>query len=316
MKVLVTGGAGFIGSYLVEALLRKGDSVSVLDNFSTGRRENLNDFRGKIELFEGDVRDVKLLRRVIAGVDVVLHQAALPSVPRSFADPVETSEVNAGGTVKLLEAARREGVKKFVFASSSSIYGEADAPRKDESLPPEPLSPYAASKLSGECYCRIYWKAFGLTTVSLRYFNIFGPRQDPKSEYAAVIPKFITAVLKKENPVIYGDGRQTRDFTYIDNVVEANLKALSAPPAAGGGVFNVACGHSTSLLELIDLLARISGAGINPRFDPPRPGDVKHSRAEIKRAKEFLNYEPTVSFPQGLRKTYEYFKNQSRPGRD
>ena len=310
MKVLVSGGAGFIGSHLAAALLSNGDSVSVLDNFSTGKKENLADFRDKIELWEVDVRDREVVGRAVSGIDAVLHQAALPSVPRSFADPVHTSRVNMGGTIKLLEAARREGVRKFIFASSSSVYGDSENAEKIESLSPNPLSPYAASKLSGEYCCRIYRDAFGMRTVSLRYFNIFGPRQDPQSEYAAVIPKFITAVLGEESPVIYGDGFQTRDFTYIDNVVEANLKALAAADAAGGGVFNIACGSSASILELVEELGRISGTVITPRFEAPRPGDVKHSRAGIARAKKFLNYEPLVSFPEGLKNTYEYFKKQ------
>jgi UDP-glucose 4-epimerase len=308
MKILVTGGAGFIGSHLVEALVQNSDRVRVLDDFSTGREENLEDFRDRVELIRGDLRDEEILRKAVRGAGAILHQAALPSVPRSFADPIGTTAVNAGGTIKLLEAARRGGVKRFVFASSSSVYGDSASLLKNENLPPRPLSPYAVSKFSGECYCRLYWKNYGLATVSLRYFNVFGPRQDPESEYAAVIPKFITAVLRRENPVIYGDGLQTRDFTYIDNVVEANLKALVAPPGAGGGVFNVACGHSASILDLAEELERISGAGLKPRFEPPRPGDVKHSRAGIERAKELINYEPVVSFPEGLKSTYEYFK--------
>ncbi len=312
MKILVTGGAGFIGSHLVEALLQDGNEVRVLDNFSTGRKENLEDLSGKFELIEGDVRDESLVEQAVGLVEAVLHQAALPSIPRSFSDPITTTEVNSAGTLSLLEAARKSGVKLFVLASSSSVYGESDAESKNEGLPPSPLSPYAASKLSGEHYCRLYHKIYGLTTLGLRYFNVFGPRQDSASEYAAVIPRFITAVLKGGEPVVYGDGRQTRDFTYVANVVQANLKALSAPPGSGGEVFNVACGEETSLLSLLGLLSDFSGKAVSPRFEPPRPGDVRHSRADISKAGRILGYRPSVGFPEGLEKTFEYFKINGR----
>jgi len=308
MKVVVTGGAGFIGSHLVRALLKRGDRVRVIDNFSTGKEENLSDIISDIDLCRGDIRDEALLAEMLAGIDAVLHQAALPSVPRSFADPVGTTAVNIGGTLALLEAARRKGVKRFVFASSSSIYGNSPVSPKNESLPPGPLSPYAVSKLAGENYCRLYHKIYGIGTVSLRYFNVFGPGQSPDSQYAAVLPLFITAVLNSKQPVIYGDGTQSRDFTFIDNVVRANLLALDAPGVKGGGICNIACGSSTSLLDVIGLLEKFSGRRIEPRFDPPRSGDVKHSLASVEKAESILGYHPAVDFPEGLERTYKYFK--------
>lgn len=308
MKVLVTGGAGFIGSHLVKSLTERGDRVRVIDDFSTGRRENLAEVNAEIDLFRGDIRDRKLLKKALAGVEAVLHQAALPSVPRSFADPVGTTAVNIGGTLALLEACRQSGVKRFVFASSSSIYGGSPVSPKVESLPPAPLSPYAVSKLAGENYCRLYHQTYGLTAISLRYFNVFGPGQRPDSQYAAVLPRFITAVLKEKSPTIHGDGKQSRDFTFVDNVVRANLLALSAGETAGGHVCNVACGRTTDLLEVIGLLEEFSGRKIEPRFDPPRPGDVKHSLAAIEKANNLLGYQPRVDFSEGLKRTYEYFK--------
>ncbi len=234
MKILVTGGAGFIGSHIVRALVEGGDRVWVIDDYSTGRAENLDDIRSRITVVEGDIRDESVAGPVLREVEGVFHQAALPSVPRSFADPVGTTSVNAAGTLNLLEAARRSRIRLFVFASSSSVYGDVGGGAKREDLPPCPLSPYAASKLAGENYCRLYWKLYGLPAISLRYFNVFGPGQDPASQYAAVLPLFITAILRGESPVIYGDGRQSRDFTYVDNVVRANLDCLSAPPEARG----------------------------------------------------------------------------------
>jgi len=308
MKVVVTGGAGFIGSHLVRALLKRGDRVRVIDNFSTGKEENLSDIISDIDLCRGDIRDEALLAEMLAGIDAVLHQAALPSVPRSFADPVGTTAVNIGGTLALLEAARLTGVKRFVFASSSSIYGNSPVSPKNESLPPGPLSPYAVSKLAGENYCRLYHKIYGIGTVSLRYFNVFGPGQSPDSQYAAVLPLFITAVLNSKQPVIYGDGTQSRDFTFIDNVVRANLLALDVPGVKGGEICNIACGSSTSLLDVIGLLEKFSGRRIEPRFDPPRSGDVKHSLASVEKAESILGYHPAVDFPEGLERTYKYFK--------
>jgi len=312
VKVLVTGGAGFIGSHLVEALLERGDAVRVLDDFSTGSRRNLSAVLDRIELIEGDVCDSAVAAAAVAGMDGILHQAALPSVPRSFLDPVGTTSVNCGGILSVLEAARKAGVKRFVFASSSSVYGDVDLPVKQEGLPPSPISPYAVSKLSGEVFCRIYRKTYGMATVSLRYFNIFGPRQDPESQYAAVIPLFLTAALSGRSPVIYGDGTQSRDFTYVSNVVRANVAALSAPEAAWGKVCNVACGGETTLLELVERIGQLSGRAVEPEFAPPRPGDVLHSRADVSRARSLLDYSPEVSFADGLRLTYEYFSDLAK----
>lgn len=305
MDILVTGGAGFIGSHLIRGLAADGHRVRVLDNFSTGRKENLRDLDGRIELIEGDIRDTTVVEPLLGRVEAVFHQAALPSVPRSFAEPIETTSVNTGGTLVLLEAARKAGLSLFVFASSSSIYGDAPAEAKSEDLPPAPLSPYAVSKLAGEEFCRLYWTLYGLPTICLRYFNVFGPGQDPASPYAAVIPLFIAAVRRGESPVIYGDGTQSRDFSYVENVVRANLACLSAPEAAFGKVFNVACGEGTDLLGVLQLLGEISGKPVKPSFSAPRPGDVLHSRADISRARAVLGYTPSVSFPEGLRRTYE-----------
>lgn len=307
MKVLVTGGAGFIGSHLVEALLGAGHSVRILDDFSTGRRENIRDFLDRVELIEGDIRDRAAAAAAVSGMEGILHQAALPSVPRSFRDPVRTVEVNCGGTLALLEAARVAGVGRFVFASSSSVYGDTPAEVKREDLPPAPISPYAAAKLSGEIFCRIYRETYGMAAVALRYFNIFGPRQNPKSQYAAVIPLFITSALNGDPPVIYGDGSQSRDFTFVGNVVRANLAALQAPEAAWGKVFNVACGGETSLLELLRRISKLAGREVRPRFAPRRPGDVMRSRADIARAREMLDYEPRILIGEGLERTFAYF---------
>ncbi len=306
-EVLVTGGAGFIGSHLTRGLLAAGHRVWVLDNFSTGLRENLAGLSGPIDLVEGDIRDRAVIEPLLGKVEAVFHQAALPSVPRSFAEPVETTSVNAGGTLALLEAARKAGISLFVFASSSSIYGDAEAEAKSEDLPPAPLSPYAVSKLAGEQFCRLYRKLYGLPTISLRYFNVFGPGQNPKSQYAAVLPLFITAVLEGRSPVIFGDGTQSRDFSYVGNVVRANLACLSAPEAAYGEVFNVACGERIDLLGVLKNLEEIAGKPIVPVFADRRPGDVLHSRADISRAETLLGYSPAVLFPEGLRRTYDYF---------
>lgn len=313
-NILVTGGAGFIGSHLARGLVESGHRVSVIDNFSTGRKENLAGVDGRINLVEGDIRDPEVIGPLLGEVEAVFHQAALPSVPRSFADPVETNAVNTGGTLALLEAARKAGVSLFVFASSSSIYGDADAEAKSEDLSPDPLSPYAASKLAGEQFCRLYWKLYGLPTISLRYFNVFGPGQDPESQYSAVLPLFITAVLEDRSPVIYGDGSQSRDFSYVENVVRANLACLNAPEAAYGEVCNVACGERIDLLGVLEVLREISGKPVEPVFADRRPGDVLHSRADISRAAGLLGYSPSVRFPEGLRRTYDYFA--SRYNRD
>lgn len=309
MRTLVTGGAGFIGGHLADALLARGATVRVLDNFSTGRRENVahNLSNARYELIEGDIRDVATCARAVKDVDVVFHQAALPSVARSIEDPIATDETNVGGTLKLLECARRAGVKRFIFAASSSAYGETEVLPKVETMPPMPLSPYAVSKVTGEHYLQVYARLFGMKTCALRYFNVFGPRQDPKSEYAAVIPKFCTALLAGVSPTIFGDGRQTRDFTFIDNVVEANL--LAASKDVSGQVFNIACGERISLLELVSLLNELAGTNIAPRHAPSRPGDIRHSLADISLARRVLGFEPIVSVREGLRRTLEFYRN-------
>ncbi|MEK6608521.1 MAG: SDR family oxidoreductase [Myxococcota bacterium] len=304
---LVTGGAGFVGSALVHELVRRGEQVRVLDDFSTGRRANLADVALQIDLVEADVTDLAAVERAVRGVEIVLHQAALASVGRSVEDPLGTSRVNATGTLTVLEAARRAGVRRVVYAASSSSYGETVALPKVESMSPRPMSPYAAAKLAGELYASAYTHCYGLETVALRYFNVFGPRQDPASDYAAVIPRFVTAYLRGEPPTVFGDGRQSRDFCYIDNVVAANLLACAAP-GASGSVFNVACGDAIDLLGVLDRLAEIFGRRIEPRMEPARPGDVRHSRASIDRAREVLGYEPRVRFEEGLRKTVEWYR--------
>lgn len=307
---VVTGGAGFIGSHLVDRLLEMGHKVRVVDNFSTGKRENLYHHKGRpeLEVVEGDILQVDLMREVIEGSDYVLHQAAIPSVPRSVEDPWSTHRANVEGTFIVLDLARQCGVKRVVFASSSSVYGNVkgvpeEVPKK-ETLPPSPLSPYAASKLAGEGYCTAFFESYGLETVVLRYFNIFGPRQDPTSPYASVIPRFASALMAGRPPVIYGDGGQTRDFTYVANVVDANISACYSNRAPGR-VINVACGESVSVLRLFETMRGIVGSKVEPRFDPPRPGDVRHSRADISLAFEILGYRPTVSFEEGIQRTLE-----------
>jgi UDP-glucose 4-epimerase len=305
---LVTGGAGFIGSNLVATLLERGDDVRVLDDFSTGKRENLARVTERIALHEASVADEAAVREAVDGVDYVLHQAALASVPRSVSDPVSCHRVNLTGTLALLLAARDAGVKRVVFAASSSAYGDQPALPKDESMAPSPLSPYAASKLACEYYCRAFTECYGLETVCLRYFNIYGPRQDPESVYAAVIPKFITAMLAGERPVIFGDGEQSRDFTYVADCVRANLLATTAERAAGQTV-NIACGGRYSLNDLVGLLNGILGTSIEPVYQAERAGDVKHSQADIGLARQLLGYEPQVAFEDGLAKTVEWFRS-------
>lgn len=304
---LVTGGAGFIGSHIVEELIRRGERVRVLDNFSTGRRENLAPFLEHVELIEGDLRNLAAVRQAVAGVDYVLHQGALPSVPRSVNDPLASHAVNATGTLNLLVAGRDAGVKRVVYASSSSIYGDSPTLPKQEDLPPRPKSPYAVAKLAGEGYCRAFSEVYGLETVCLRYFNVFGPRQDPASQYAAVIPLFITAMLRGESPIVHGDGLQSRDFTYVANVVHANLLAAVAPDAAGR-MFNVACGQRHTLVDLIAILNAALNISIVPAHTDRRLGDVLHSLADITAAQEALGYRPQVSFEEGLRQTVAWYK--------
>jgi UDP-glucose 4-epimerase len=304
---LITGGAGFIGSHLVRELLRRRQKVRVLDNFSTGEEKNLHDCLGRIDLIRGDVRDLDVVRRAVRGVDYILHQAALASVPRSIDHPLETNQVNVEGTLGLLQAARESDVRRFVLASSSSVYGPSPRLPKRENARPEPISPYAISKFAGEQYCRVFSQLYGLQTVCLRYFNVFGPRQNPASQYAAVIPKFILALLRGERPVIYGDGRQSRDFSYVSNVVQANILACRARQA-GGRVYNVACGRRYSINDLVARLNRILGLCQDPVHAAPRPGDVRHSLADITRARRALEYRPRISFEEGLERTVAWFK--------
>lgn len=309
---LVTGAAGFIGSNLARRLLAEGHRVIALDNLSTGFRENLAGLEsGGLEsgfrFVEGDIRDRDLIGRLCRGADYVFHQAALSSVPRSVADPWASNEHNVSGTLSVLLAARDGGVRRVVYAASSSAYGDTPTLPKAEAMPSTPLSPYAVAKYVGELYGRVFWQVYGLETVSLRYFNVFGPRQNPESQYAAVIPKFITAFLAGKAPVVYGDGEQTRDFTYIDNVVEANLAAAAAPAdKVAGEVFNIGAGGRTSLNRLLAELREITGAAVSPVYAGPRPGDVRDSQADIAKAQAAFGYNPAVSLRQGLEKTVEW----------
>ena len=303
---LVTGGAGFIGSHLVRRLVAAGARVRVLDLFTTGRRENLADVAGRIELIEGDVGDVATVRRAIAGVEYVLHLAALVSVPQSIDCPERNFEVNVVGTHNLLLAARDAGVRRLVFSSSCAVYGDHATPHHED-LPPRALSPYAAAKLGGEQLCRAFTHVYGLPTVCLRYFNVFGPFQDPSGGYAAAIPRFITALLGGEQPCIYGDGRQSRDFVYVANVVEANLLACGAD-AAVGGVFNIGTGHETNLLDLLAILEDVAGRRVSPLFAPPRAGDIVRSYGDITRARAALDYRPRITLAEGLRETVMWYR--------
>jgi nucleoside-diphosphate-sugar epimerase len=307
---LITGGAGFIGSNLVEELLKQGEKVRVLDNFSTGRRDNLKPFINDIELVEGDIRSLSTVYRAVDGVDYVLHQAALPSVQRSVEDPITTNEVNITGTLNVLIASRDRNVKRVVFASSSSIYGDNDSLPKREDMKPDPLSPYAAAKLTGEKYCKIFTEVYGLSTIVLRYFNVFGSRQDPTSQYSAVIPKFIYLMKNKNVPTIYGDGEQSRDFTYIKNVVNANLLACKNSDLKHE-IFNCAGQEQTSINQLVKNLNEILKTDVQADYDKPRSGEVKHSLADISKAKSLLNYNLEVNFKDGLKKTVEWFLSLS-----
>lgn len=307
-KYLVTGGAGFIGSHIATALAERGDQVAVLDNLSTGRRENLAHLEGQITFHRGDLLDRALLEKVLNGVEVVFHQAALASVPRSVAAPLDTNAACVTGTVNLLDAARQQGVRRVVYAGSSSAYGDQPFMSKRETDLPAPLSPYAAAKLAAESYCQAFYATYGLETVVIRYFNVFGPRQDPASEYSAVIPLFVTAMLQGRQPTVFGDGTQSRDFTYVDNVVRGNLAAATAERAAGR-VFNVACGDQQSLLELIEAINEVLGTAIVPVFAERRPGDVRASLADITAARDVLGYEPEVDFVEGLRRSIDYYRS-------
>jgi nucleoside-diphosphate-sugar epimerase len=313
-RALVTGGAGFIGAHLVERLVDAGWSVRVLDDFSTGREENLATARDQVELVRGDVRDGDTVAKAMEEVEVVFHQAAVPSVPRSVADPLGTDAVNLGGTLRVLECARRAGVRRVVYAASSAVYGDSAELPKHERMPADPLSPYALQKYGGEVYCRLYTRLYGLETVSLRYFNVFGPRQDPRSEYAAVIPRFVCAALDGAPPTIFGDGEQTRDFTFVSDAADANLLAADAPGVVGE-VVNVASGRRTSLNALWAHIREIVGTEVEARHAPPRAGDVRDSLADLTRARDRLGYRPAVALREGLRLTVESFR-RSRPARE
>ncbi len=309
MNILVTGGAGFIGSHLTERLVQEGHCVTVLDDLSTGREENIAHLQGQIRFIKGSITDLSLLREVMQGINVVFHQAALGSVPRSVEDPATTHEVNITGTFNVLLSARDAGVKRVVYAASSSAYGDTPTLPKVENMLPNPLSPYAVSKLVGEYYCQVFTRVYGLETVSLRYFNVFGPRQNPDSQYAAVIPRFITAALKGQPLTVFGDGEQSRDFTYIENVVQANLLAMRSVNAVGK-VYNVACGGRYTLNELIRELERILGRRLQVEYLPTRAGDVKHSEAGVELAKCDLGYEVLVPFAEGLRRTVAWYQER------
>ncbi|MDN5865160.1 MAG: SDR family oxidoreductase [Gammaproteobacteria bacterium] len=307
MKYLVTGGAGFIGSHLVRSLIESGHRVRVFDDFSTGKPENIAGL--DLELMEGDVRDVEQVGRAVKGMDYVIHLAALASVSRSVKAPLASHSVNATGTLAVLQASKERGVKRVVFAGSSSAYGNSEKLPKREDAVPAPASPYAVSKVAGEYYCRMYSATMGLEAACVRYFNVFGPRQDPDSEYAAVIPKFIEAALHGEEPVVHGDGKQSRDFTYVANAVDATLRATTAKEAPGE-IFNVACGERRSLLDLLGEIESLLDVRLTPLFGDPRPGDVRHSLADIEKSKRLLGYVPRIGFTDGLQRTLEWFRSR------
>ena len=311
MNFLVTGGAGFIGSNIVEKLLNQGHSVKILDNFATGKKENISDFLSKIDIIEGDIRDYHIVIKSVEDIDVILHQAALPSVPRSVNNPITTNDVNVSGTVNLLNAAREKKVKRFIMASSSSVYGNNPELPKKESFYPNPLSPYAVSKLSGEYYLKVFSELYSMETIAIRYFNVFGPRQDPNSQYAAVIPKFINAIINDEQPIIYGDGYQSRDFTYIENVVEANILAATKKINGSSLIVNCATHSRITLNELVEFINKYLGKEIKPLYTKEREGDVKHSFADITKISKELGYVVKVSFEEGLAKTIEYYLRQN-----
>jgi UDP-glucose 4-epimerase len=302
---LITGGAGFIGSSLAEALLVSGERVRIVDDFSSGRRENVESLPGRVELFEGSIVDPELVTRAARGVDTIFHQAAIPSVTRSVEAPQATMLAGVQGTTVVLDVARRERVRRVIFAGSSSVYGDTPVLPKVETMAPHPLSPYAASKLTGEHMMRICAEIYGMETLTLRYFNVFGPRQDPKSEYAAVIPKFLTSAIRRERPIVFGDGEQTRDFCYIDNVVRANLLSAGGSRKLTGQVLNIACGERISLNQLLKYVAELAGTRLDPEHRPPRAGDVRDSLASIDAARETIGFEPLIDVRTGLRKTFE-----------
>src|SRR5712692_9230237 len=307
MRYVVTGGAGFIGSNTVDELVRRGHSVVVLDDLSSGKEENLADSRNKISFIKGSITDLEAVRKAMQEADYVLHLAARTSVPRSVKDPLETNRINVDGTLNVLLAARDAKVKRIVFAASSSAYGETPTLPKVETMQPEPISPYGVTKYVGELYAQTFGRLYGLENVSLRYFNIFGPRQDPGSPYSGVLAKFCTAFLEESQPVIFGDGEQTRDFTFVENAVQANLLACEAPNISGK-IFNVGTGGRFSLKQTVELLCKISGKRIEAKYDAPRDGDIRDSQADITQAREFLGYEPKVGFEEGLRRTFEWYQ--------
>ncbi len=311
-RYLVTGGAGFIGSNIAEELVEMGEEVVVFDNLSTGHEGNIEHFRQDVTFVKGDVRNASEVRIALDGVDYVLHQAALASVPRSIDEPLLVNEVNVGGTLTVLDESRHASVKCVVYAASSSAYGDSEALPKREDMLPAPLSPYAVSKLVGEHYCSVYSKVYGLPTISIRYFNVFGPRQDPASQYAAVIPIFISHLLDGKSPTIFGDGEQSRDFTYVGNIVKANIMAAQSEKAAGQ-VVNVACGGRFTLNELYGMLCELIGVSIDPVYADPRPGDVKHSHADISMAEELLGYSVEKAFGEGLKRTVEWYRQSGAP---
>ena len=307
MRYLVTGGAGFIGSNTVDELVRRGHSVVVLDDFSSGKEENLTEVRNKITFIKGSITDIEVVRKAMHEAEYVLHLAAKTSVPRSVKDPIETNKINIDGTLNVLVAAKELKVKRVVFAASSSAYGETPTLPKVETMQPEPISPYGVTKYVGELYGQAFGRCYGLENVALRYFNIFGPRQDPSSPYSGVLAKFCSAFLEDTQPVVFGDGEQTRDFTYVENAVQANLLACEAP-SVSGKVFNVGVGGRVSLNEVVRALGKISGKTLETKYEPPRDGDIRDSQADISQARELLGYEPQVSFEEGLSRTYEWYR--------
>ena len=309
-KYLITGGAGFIGSHIAEALLDKGESVRIFDNFATGKKLNLDVLKGRAQFIEGDLRDLNRVRTAAEGVEVIFHQGALASVPRSIADPISSLETNINGTQNVLLAARDGGVRRVVYASSSSVYGDTPTLPKSEEMSTNPMSPYALHKLTGELLCSIFTRIYKLETVALRYFNVFGPRQDPTSEYAAVIPRFLTALIEKRRPIIFGDGEQTRDFTFVANVVEANVLAAVAPQAVGHAI-NIGCGEQISLNNVLRIAGELLRVTVEAEYRDPRPGDVRDSLADISLARKLLDYKPIVSFRAGLAYTLETLLSDS-----
>lgn len=310
-NVLVTGGAGFIGSHLATRLVELGHRVRILDDFSTGRRANIAHLDGRYELVEADLSGDGTCDEACHGIDYIFHQAAVPSVPKSVDDPQASHDTNINGTFNLLRAAVTHKVRRVVYAASSSTYGDSPESSKHEDIRPQPLSPYAVQKCTGEMYARAFFECYGLESISLRYFNVFGERQDPKSQYAAVIPAFVTAILAGEPPVIYGDGEQTRDFTYIANVVHGNILAMEAEKTCGQSV-NIACGQAITVNEAVAAINRILGTSVQPRYEAPRAGDVRHSCADVRLARDLLGFEPRVSFDEGLSRAIEYYRGMTK----